>query len=155
MIKDECPFNLHPALPNSFVGAHCIRDAWEEYLEDSQLYKLPWKEGKEPDFTSPDISYEGWEIENANLGGSDNAKMLATKELWASEHQNIRDSRLEVFGDLDSGQTVQIVYAARASLGGNYQLPPVEVEAMYDPSIWARAKGGSILVDSPWAGNFL
>ena len=23
-------------------------DAWEEYLEDSQLYKLPWKEGKEP-----------------------------------------------------------------------------------------------------------
>ena len=23
--------NLHPALPNSFVGAHCIRDAWEEY----------------------------------------------------------------------------------------------------------------------------
>ena len=96
-----------------------------------------------------------WEIENANLGGSDNAKMLATKELWASEHQNIRDSRLEVFGDLDSGQTVQIVYAARASLGGNYQLPPVEVEAMYDPSIWARAKGGSILVDSPWAGNFL
>jgi len=23
--------NLHPALPNSFVGANCIRDAWEEY----------------------------------------------------------------------------------------------------------------------------
>ena len=42
-------------------------DAWEEYLEDSQLYKLPWKEGKEPDFSSPDISYEGWEIENAEI----------------------------------------------------------------------------------------
>ena len=42
-------------------------DAWEEYLEESQLYKLPWKEGKEPDFTSPDISYEGWEIENAEI----------------------------------------------------------------------------------------
>ena len=25
-------------------------DAWEEYLEESQLYKLPWLEGKEPDF---------------------------------------------------------------------------------------------------------
>ena len=42
-------------------------DAWEEYLEESQLYKLPWKEGKEPDFSSPDISYEGWEIENAEI----------------------------------------------------------------------------------------
>ena len=42
-------------------------DAWEEYLEESQLYKLPWLEGKEPDFSSPDISYEGWEIENAEI----------------------------------------------------------------------------------------
>ena len=42
-------------------------DAWEEYLEDSQLHKLPWLEGKEPDFSSPDISYEGWEFENAEI----------------------------------------------------------------------------------------
>ena len=42
-------------------------DAWEEYLEESQLYKLPWLEGKEPDFSSPDISYEGWEFENAEI----------------------------------------------------------------------------------------
>ena len=42
-------------------------DAWEEYLEESQLYKLPWLEGKEPDFASPDISYEGWEFENAEI----------------------------------------------------------------------------------------
>jgi hypothetical protein len=42
-------------------------DAWEEYLEESQLYKLPWAVGKEPDFSSPDISYEGWEFENAEI----------------------------------------------------------------------------------------
>lgn len=24
--------NLHPALPGSFIGANCIRDAWEEYV---------------------------------------------------------------------------------------------------------------------------
>ena len=53
-----------------------------------------------------------------------------------SDHQNIRDSRLEVFGDLDIGQTVQVVYTARASLGGSYQLPPVsrvDVDSAFGP----------------------
>ena len=42
-------------------------DAWEEYLEESQLTKLPWLEDRYPDFNSPLIKYEDWDYENAEI----------------------------------------------------------------------------------------
>jgi uncharacterized protein YfaS (alpha-2-macroglobulin family) len=66
---------------------------------------------------------------------------------------NIRDDRLEVFGALERGQTRTLVYALRAVTAGQFTLPPVEAEAMYDPARWARETGGRVVIRGPWANE--
>ena len=92
----------------------------------------------------------GWEIENPRLGRSDDAQWVAKDAQWKADHMEIRDDRIELFGGLGRGETVEVVYAARAVAAGQFAEPPVEAEAMYDPQIWARAGGSRIQVDAPW-----
>jgi uncharacterized protein YfaS (alpha-2-macroglobulin family) len=73
-----------------------------------------------------------------------------SSEQWATEYLDLRDDRLAVFGALQRGETKKIVYSARAVTAGRFSLPPVEVEAMYNPRLWAREAGGIIEVKSPW-----
>jgi uncharacterized protein YfaS (alpha-2-macroglobulin family) len=42
------------------------------------------------------------------------------------------------------------VYGVRAVTSGRFTLPPVEAEAMYDPSLWAREPGGQVRVEGDW-----
>ena len=63
--------------------------------------------------------------------------------------------RLEAFGSLPPGQTKKIVYTVRAVTSGKFTIPPVEAEAMYDPTLWARDKGGTAVVSGPWTGKLL
>ena len=93
----------------------------------------------------------GWEIENPRLGRGGGAEWLPEDELWNADHVDVRDDRLEVFGHLESGETRKVAYAARAVTAGRFTLPPVEAEAMYDPSIWAREPGGTLQITGPWA----
>lgn len=92
----------------------------------------------------------GWEIENPRLGRGGVADWVDTDTLWSSDHMNVRDDRLELFGGLDSGETRNVVYALRAVTAGEFTAPPVEAEAMYDPSLWARQPGNTITVKGPW-----
>jgi len=43
----------------------------------------------------------------------------------------------------------------RVVTSGRFTIPPVEAEAMYDPTLWARAKGGTAVVSGPWTGKLL
>ncbi|MFT7519580.1 MAG: hypothetical protein ACI9MC_001722 [Kiritimatiellia bacterium] len=97
----------------------------------------------------------GWEIENPRLGRGGGADWLDENKLWKTDNMNLRDDRLEVFGALNAGQEVQVVYGARAVTAGNYTLPPVEAEAMYDPNVWTRAPGGAVRIHGPWKGFYL
>jgi uncharacterized protein YfaS (alpha-2-macroglobulin family) len=38
---------------------------------------------------------------------------------------------------------------------GTYTVPPVDVEAMYDPTLWARDAGGTAVIGGPWTGKLL
>jgi uncharacterized protein YfaS (alpha-2-macroglobulin family) len=67
----------------------------------------------------------------------------------------LRDDRLEAFGALAPGAKKKIVYSVRAVTSGKYTIPPVELEAMYDPTLWAREKGGTAVVGGPWTGKLL
>ncbi len=93
----------------------------------------------------------GWEIENPRLGGGQLPDWVDQEQRWSVDHMNIRDDRVAMFGDLEAGQKATVVYATRATLAGDYQIPPVSAEAMYDPSIWARAPGRPLLIQGPWA----
>jgi hypothetical protein len=94
----------------------------------------------------------GFEIENPRLGRSSDLSFLGDPDdRWLADHMNLRDDRIEVFGGLDPGQSVTVVYAVRATAAGSFTVPPVEAEAMYDPAVWARAPGGRLEVAGPWS----
>jgi hypothetical protein len=94
----------------------------------------------------------GWEIENPRLGrgGADGLDWLDPDALWQPDHLNLRDDRLEVFGAVEKGATVRVVYGVRAVSAGSFRIPTAEAEAMYDPRIWAREAGGRAVILGPW-----
>lgn len=97
----------------------------------------------------------GWEIENARLGRSGNIDHLYNSSAWEPDHLDLRDDRLALFGELRGNETRSVVYAVRAVTSGTFYAPPVEIEAMYNPDIWARAPGGKVSVIGPWDGKRL
>jgi alpha-2-macroglobulin len=92
----------------------------------------------------------GWEIENPRLGRSQAIDWLDKNQLWEPDHLEIRDDRIEVFGALRPKDAKKVVYALRAVSAGKFAMPPAEAEAMYDPTFWARAAGGSVVIKGPW-----
>ncbi len=96
-----------------------------------------------------------WEIENPRLGRGSMPDWVDPDALWQSENMNVRDDRIEVFGTLEANQEVHVVYMTRATFAGTFHLPEVSVEAMYEPTVWARSGGGSVVVIGPWEGKVL
>lgn len=97
----------------------------------------------------------GWEIENARLGRGGEVSWVDADSLWSADYVNIRDDRMEVFGSLGAGETKKVVYAVRAVTAGAFTLPSAEVEAMYDPRLWARESAGTVQVSGPWKDSLL
>ena len=56
-------------------------------------------------------------------------------------YQDVRDDRVYTYFDLKSGETKTVELAANASYLGRFYQPMITVEAMYDATIHARAKG--------------
>ncbi len=73
----------------------------------------------------------GFEIENPRLGQSEKLEFM--NDAYQAEYQDMRDDRIQVFGDLDPNKTVYIYYSARAVTKGQFVAPAAFVEAMYDP----------------------
>lgn len=83
----------------------------------------------------------GWEINNLRLDE-------AADRLQADvpTHQDIRDDRVFTYFDLNPNQTKTFKVLLTASYAGNYYLPGVTCEAMYDRTIYAREKGYEVAV---------
>jgi uncharacterized protein YfaS (alpha-2-macroglobulin family) len=92
----------------------------------------------------------GFEIENARLGRGAQVEWVEEDDVWAMDYLNLRDDRLEAFGELGGKARKKIVYAVRAVTAGKFVAPSVEAEAMYDPSVWARDKARTVVVSGPW-----
>lgn len=92
----------------------------------------------------------GLEIENPRLGRGGAIDWIDQESLFVPDYLNIRDDRLEVFGAVEPRAEKKVVYALRAVSAGKYVGPPVEAEAMYDPSVWAREAGSVLNIRGPW-----
>lgn len=97
----------------------------------------------------------GWEIENPRLGQGADQAWVTELNLWDAEHLDLRDQALSLYGTLPAGAAVDVVYALRATTGGVFTLPPVEVGAMYDPDLWGRGAGAVVTVKGGWEPYFL
>jgi len=97
----------------------------------------------------------GFEIENPRLGRGQVASWVDADQLWKPDYLDVRDHQLALFGRLEAGETRKVVYALRAVTAGQFTVPPVEAEAMYDPRLWARQAGGTARVAGPWKSDLL
>lgn len=93
----------------------------------------------------------GWEIENPRLGRGLRPEWIDDDTLWAADHMDVRDDRIEVFGHLEPGAIRTLVYAVRATSAGEFTVPAATLEAMYDPRLWAQTVSGRTRVVAPWA----
>lgn len=97
----------------------------------------------------------GFEIENPRLGRGSRPDWVKDEDVWAVDFMNMRDDHLEAFGTLAAGETRKVVYTVRVVTSGKFTVPPIEAEAMYDSTLWARDKGGTAVVSGPWTGKLL
>lgn len=97
----------------------------------------------------------GFEIENPKLGRTIQADWVVADAQWQPDFMNLRDDRLQAFGEVPAKSERKVIYTVRAVTSGTFTIPPVEAEAMYDPTLWARAKGGTAVVGGPWTGKTL
>ncbi len=109
--------------------------------------------GSQPNVAIVDRLPAGWEVENPTLTGTSLPNWLDTNTLWAPEHLNLRDDRLEAFGSIDQHPRV-LVYAVRVVTAGSFTQPGVQLEAMYDPGVRARTEPTRVIVQ-PRAGTEL
>jgi len=90
----------------------------------------------------------GFEVENPRLG-RDVLDDLPGQALDVAS-MNLRDDRVELFGDLPGGATRVFSYAVRAVTSGTFTAPPAQAEAMYDPEVLSTDVGGTVRVRGPW-----
>jgi uncharacterized protein YfaS (alpha-2-macroglobulin family) len=86
-----------------------------------------------------DLLPAGFEIENARLDTAADGRQVAQKAAhregettFSHGRLDVRDDRLVVVGSLSSGGSAKFVYLARAVTPGEFVVPPVRGECMYD-----------------------
>ena len=61
-------------------------------------------------------------------------------------YQDIRDDRVLTYFNLRRGETKVFTIRLQATYAGNFILPAVQCEAMYDATVQARSKAGRTTV---------
>ena len=80
-----------------------------------------------------DMLPTGFEIENPRLESRAGIPWLKTQG-FKPDHLDIRDDRLIFFGTFPRQRERKFYYALRAVTQGEFTLPPIAAEAMYDPT---------------------
>lgn len=81
------------------------------------------------------VAASGWEIRNDRLDPS------RARAAHGVDYQDVRDDRVYTYFSLKSGETKTVELALHAAYLGRFYAPMVAVEAMYDATVHARAKG--------------
>ena len=92
-----------------------------------------------------DMLPAGFEIENPRLESRAGISWLPRKR-FKPDYVDIRDDRLIFFGKFPRRKEQKFYYALRAVTQGEFILPPVTGEAMYDSSKSSVASGGRVSV---------
>jgi uncharacterized protein YfaS (alpha-2-macroglobulin family) len=94
-----------------------------------------------------DMLPAGLEIENPRLQARGTINWVGQRSI-VPDYMDIRDDRMNIYLNLPKGKTVEFYYMLRAVTTGEFVLPPVKGEAMYDPFQSSVANSGMIRVVS-------
>ncbi|MCP4632481.1 MAG: hypothetical protein GY855_06105, partial [candidate division Zixibacteria bacterium] len=86
-----------------------------------------------------------FEIENPRIKTSAKLSWLPRNSRDVS-YMDVRDDRLLLFNDLRSGKEFVYYYLLRAIASGEFRIPPIAAECMYDPTISSAGSSGAITV---------
>ncbi|HSM25868.1 MAG TPA: alpha-2-macroglobulin family protein, partial [Anaerolineaceae bacterium] len=96
----------------------------------------------------------GLEIINPNLAVSESVPVDPQQQTnffywWYQwyQHQNLRDSRVEVFTSLLWDGVYEYSYIARATMPGTFIVPPTKAEEMYSPEVFGRGQSDVVIVE--------
>ena len=91
----------------------------------------------------------GWEIYNERMVAPETENAAADgsgQSVSKYSYQDIRDDRVLTYFNLRRGETKVFTVRLQASYAGNFILPAVQCEAMYDVNVQARSKAGRTIV---------
>ena len=94
-----------------------------------------------------DMLPAGFEIENPRIESRAGIPWI-TDQQFKPDYMDIRDDRLVFYGNFKRGTEIKFYYALRAITQGEFTLPPIAADAMYDPTKSSVASGGQIKVIS-------
>lgn len=86
----------------------------------------------------------GWEIYNERMTASEQPTGTPTGNYT---YQDIRDDRVLTYFNLPQGQSKTFPVRLQATYAGEFILPAVQCEAMYDAGVQARTKAGKVTVE--------
>lgn len=92
-----------------------------------------------------DLLPGGFEIENPRLKTTPRLSWVPRQES-PIDFQDIRDDRLLLFVNLYPGSPRKFYYSVRAISAGEFKIPPVAAECMYNPLIASSASSGIVTI---------
>lgn len=92
-----------------------------------------------------DLLPAGFEIENPRLKTSPRLSWIPDQSA-PIDFQDIRDDRLLVFTRLAPGRKLRYYYSLRAISAGEFKVPPIAAECMYNPLIASSASSGAVTI---------
>jgi uncharacterized protein YfaS (alpha-2-macroglobulin family) len=131
--RDGKPINLASIPLGTQVICHIKAAAQNENLENVVI---------------SDLLPAGLEIENPRLKTTPALSWLPEKNS-AVIYQDIRDDRMLLFMNLKTNAEFEYYYSLRAISAGNFTVPPIASECMYNPVISGASSSGAMTVTNP------
>ncbi len=91
----------------------------------------------------------GLEIENPRPEGDLQPDWFDGGDRWSVEHFDVRDDRLQLYGDLAPDQERRFIYSMRATTAGSFSTPPSEFISTYRPDYFSRIRGLPVQIYRP------
>jgi len=95
-----------------------------------------------------DMLPAGFEIENPRLKNSPRFSWVPRQD-WQFDHMDIRDDRLLMFMTLPRQSERKIYYVVRAIAAGEFKVPSVAAECMYNPVISGAGSSNVVTIHGP------
>lgn len=92
-----------------------------------------------------DMLPAGLEIDNPRLANNSNYAWMSERSA-TPDYMDIRDDRMALFYSFRQAGTYRFYYALRAVTCGEFILPPVKAECMYQPELTSIASSGQISI---------
>lgn len=86
--------------------------------------------------------------EDSEAAGTLSLPIMLPESTYVPEYGDVREDRVVLYGDLGP-DAATFVYAIKATAAGQFVVPPVQAEGLYDRAAQARGAAGALTVKAP------